>query len=243
MTEPDGGSRNAVRRPAPTGLWARTGWAALLVSAVARAGLFLLAGLLLWSVAPVAAGWSSSVVMSNSMAPRLLAGDVVLVRPIDPGQLRTGQVLLVDDPDRTGRLRLHRLDGIDPATGILTLKGDANSRADSTPVRPEAVHGIAALRVPWVGTPMLWLQEGHLRLVAWTAIALAGLVAGVFHYRPEPLPALPGSSRTAETIGAPAAESDAEPAAGLPSDATAGAGEDSTPDDAGRPLSSAVPPR
>jgi signal peptidase len=146
----------------------------------------LLAGLLLWSVVPVVAGWSSTVVMSNSMAPRLFTGDVVLVRPVAPDELQLGQILLVDDPDHAGRLRLHRLTGIDAGTGTLTLKGDANERADSSPVRTDAVHGVAALRVPWVGSPMVWLEERRIRLLAGTAAALTALAAGLRFYRPVP---------------------------------------------------------
>ena len=192
-------SRNAPGRPARPPVRARAGWGALLVSTASRGALLLLAGLLLWSVAPAAAGWTSSVVMSNSMAPRLLAGDVVLVRPVPPEELQLGQVLLVDDPDQAGRLRLHRLTGMDAATGALTLKGDANERADSTTVRSDAVHGVAALRVPWVGSPLVWLQEGRVQPVAATAAALTALAAGLWCYRPlvtAGSPSRPGTSST-----------------------------------------------
>ena len=183
-TRPLARSRNAVRRPAPAGVRARAGWGAFLLSFGARAGLALLVGMLLWSVVPAAAGWSSSVVMSNSMAPRLLAGDVVLVRPVDPHQLRVGQILLVDDTDHPERLRLHRLTAIEPGTGMLTLKGDANQRADSAPVPTGAVHGVAALRVPWIGSPLVWVQEGRRQLLTGAATVLAGLAVGAWCYRP-----------------------------------------------------------
>ena len=191
-------SRNAVWRPARSSVEARAGWGALLVSVTARAALLLLVGLLLWSVAPVAAGWSSTVVMSNSMAPRLFAGDVVLIRPVTPDQLAPGQILLADDPDHVGRLRLHRLTGMDKGNGELTLKGDANARADSTTVETEAVHGVAALRVPWVGSPLVWLQEGRIRLLAGAVITFTAVAAGVWCYRPAP--------------GAPSAQGPASPA-------------------------------
>jgi signal peptidase len=170
------------------------------VSSTARGAILLLVGLLLWTVAPVAAGWSSTVVMSNSMAPGVLAGDVLLVRPVAPTELRPGQILLVDDPDRAGRLRLHRLTRVDPATGALTLKGDANERADSTTVQTDAVHGVAALRVPWVGSPLVWLQEGRVRLLAALAAALTALAAGISCYRPPPAgPHFPTRRRTSTT--------------------------------------------
>lgn len=212
-------SRTAAGRPARTAVEARAGWAALLVSATARGALLLLAGLLLWSVAPVAAGWSSTVVMSNSMAPRLLAGDVTLVRPVAPDELRLGQVLLVDDPDRPGRLRLHRLTAMDTGTGDLTLKGDANARADATTVHTDAVHGVAALRVPWVGSPLVWLEQGRLRLVAVTAAALAALAAGLWCYRPLPVPDSAPRHRTPATTRTRTSEPSAAPAPLARSDA------------------------
>jgi signal peptidase len=73
-------------------------------------------------------------------------------------------VLLVDDPDFAGRLRLHRLTAI--RGGALILRGDANAQVDSTPVAPSAVHGQAFLRIPLVGYPLLWLRTGRLDLVA-----------------------------------------------------------------------------
>ncbi|WP_091111455.1 S24/S26 family peptidase [Geodermatophilus dictyosporus] len=103
----------------------------------ARGLLGTLAGLLLWSVVPVAAGRESSVVVSSSMTPTLAVGDVVLARPVADGDLTPGQILLVDDPDHAGRLRLHRL--VEVTDGGLVLRGDANARADSTPVDRSAV--------------------------------------------------------------------------------------------------------
>ena len=196
-------SRNAEWRPARSCVDVRAGWGALFVSITARGALLLLVGLLLWSVAPVAAGWSSTVVMSNSMAPRLFAGDVVLIRPVTPDQLAPGQILLADDPDHVGRLRLHRLTDMDKATGELTLKGDANARADSTTVETEAVHGVAALRVPWVGSPLVWLQEGRIRLLAGAVMAFTAVAAGVWCYRPAPggAPSAQGPARPARRRG------------------------------------------
>jgi signal peptidase len=120
---------DAVVAPPRTGF--RGGWTAFFVTAAARGFLVMLVGLLLWSVLPVVGEWQSTVVMSGSMTPRVLPGDVILVRPIPPDQMRAGQILLVEDPDRAGRLRLHRLVEISD-DGRLVLKGDANPADDST---------------------------------------------------------------------------------------------------------------
>jgi len=162
--------------------WRRTR-SALLVSAAARTLLGVLVLLLLASVAPALAGWETTVVMSGSMAPTISPGDVAVVRPVDTADLRPGQLLLVDDPDTPGRLRLHRLVAVQP--GGLQLKGDANPTADSALVAPGAVHGVGALRLPALGRPVLWAAEGRWQPLAVTGAVLALVVAAAGAHRPD----------------------------------------------------------
>lgn len=178
------GDGRAAEHPS-AGAAFRSGWGALLVTVLSRAVLSLLSGLLLWSVVPVLAGWESSVVMSGSMEPRISAGDVVLVRPAEVRDLTPGLVLLADDPDHPGRLRLHRLAEVDADTGALTLQGDANPEPDSTPVQPEAVHGIATLLVPRLGHPSVWLAEDRTWPLVATGIVLVAATAGAMAFTPE----------------------------------------------------------
>ncbi len=139
---------------------------------VARVLLATFAAMLFWAAAPAAAGWSVTTVMTGSMEPRIHPGDVVVARPVSAAELTVGQVLLVDDPDHAGRLRLHRLVSATPG-GLLVLRGDANQADDSSPVPVSAVHGVGFIMVPLVGTPVLWAAEGlRTNLVA----LLAGLV-------------------------------------------------------------------
>ena len=147
---------------------------ALVVSSLARTLLGALALLVLVSVVPAVAGWQATVVTSGSMAPAVQPGDVTLVRPVDPADLRPGQVLLVDDPDVPGGLRLHRLAAIED--GGLRLKGDANPTADGSLVSPTAVHGVGALRLPDLGLPALWASQGRWLPLSGTVLVLAVLV-------------------------------------------------------------------
>lgn len=152
-----------------------TTWWRLGVASVARVLLLSWACLLLWAVVPLLLGWTSTTVMSGSMEPRIQVGDVVASSPTTAENARPGQVLLVDDPDHEGRLRLHRLVRTDPDGGLV-LRGDANAAADSTPVRPEAVHALGRLRIPVVGTPVVWFHErrwGRLVLLTLGAVAAA----------------------------------------------------------------------
>ncbi|GAB3424863.1 LamG-like jellyroll fold domain-containing protein [Flindersiella endophytica] len=147
----------------------RTAHAVLAV--LARGLLICAGGLVLWSTAPAAFGWQPTVVMSGSMRPALAPGDVVLTRPVAVDQLRPGRVVLADDPDHPGRLRLHRLSRIEP-DGALRLRGDANQAADSTPVRQAAVHGVGALRVPRIASPVVWVREHRYGTLAGTMLGL-----------------------------------------------------------------------
>ena len=151
----------------------RRAWAALIGAALARAILLAAASLLIWGAVPALWGWLPTTVSSDSMAPGIRAGDVVISMPVDANDLHLGQVLLVADPDHEGRQRLHRLVGT-TASGELVLRGDANQQDDSTPVQPADVSGVGVLRVPWVGLPGLWLREGD---VVPIAVAATGLLA------------------------------------------------------------------
>jgi len=187
-------AESPVRRSA----W-RAGWSALLIGSAARGMLALLAGLLLASLVPALAGWHPSVVMTGSMQPSLRPGDVVIARPAQPRQLRPGQVLLVTDPDQPGRLRLHRLVRFTD-DGSLILRGDANPAEDSSPVPPAGMHGVAVLRVPGVGLPMLWARQDRYLPLGMAAMLLGTLLGLAGAYRPAesqpPRPKPPAQARS-----------------------------------------------
>jgi hypothetical protein len=153
----------------------------LIVTVLARISLFVLAGCLFWSSVPVLWGWKSTTIMSDSMAPTVRAGDIVVAMPVqDPASL-TGRVLLFDDPDHPGRLRLHRLVTETPS-GQLITRGDANGADDSTPIDPEAVHGVAVLRAPGLGLPFVWARDGRWELILATVVVV--LAVGALAFRP-----------------------------------------------------------
>lgn len=148
----------------------------LLLAGLARTALVTVGGLLVWTLLPVVLGWQPSVVMSGSMEPRVSAGDVVVTRSVPADELRPGQVLLVDDPAVHGQRLLHRYERT-TADGDLVLRGDANADVDSTPVDPDAVHGVGTLCIPWVGQPAVWAANGRYLPVALTVLGLLALLA------------------------------------------------------------------
>lgn len=158
------------------------GWVSLIVTAACRGLLVMIASMALWAVLPAALSWHVTVVMSGSMEPALRPGDVVASRPIAGSAVRPGQVVLVDDPDHQGRLRLHRLAKV-TNDGELILRGDANRADDSTPVRRNAVHGVGSLRVPFIGAPAYWLRTHQLAPLLPTTIAVALIALGAIGRR------------------------------------------------------------
>ncbi|GGL05199.1 signal peptidase [Curtobacterium luteum] len=144
-------------------------WGRVVVATAARAVVAGLLGLALWAAAPALIGWQPTTVMTGSMAPRLAPGDVVVSRPVPPDEVRPGRILLADDPDVSGHLRMHRFVEEGPGGSIVT-KGDANPQADSTPLERSAVHGVAFLRIPFIAAPVTWLHDGD-----WVRLVLLGL--------------------------------------------------------------------
>jgi signal peptidase I len=177
-------------RPAPD--W-RSSRAALTVTMTSRGVLATLLLLVLVSVLPVLVGWQSTVVLSGSMRPELSPGDVAIVRPVPTADLQPGQVLLVDDPDVPGRLRMHRL--VEFEAGGLRLRGDANPAADNSLVDPSAVHGVGTVRLPMMGLPAVWADAGRTAPLVGTSVALVFLIGLGGLYRRADAPPGSGSSR------------------------------------------------
>ena len=123
-----------------------------------------IAGLLFWAAAPTALGWRAALITSGSMEPGIRAGDLVMLVPIDADAVSRsslkGAVVQVNNPVRPGQLLVHRVVGKDPK-GALITKGDANANRDYAPVQPSQVLGVARIRVPFVGLPVLWVQNGQ----------------------------------------------------------------------------------
>ena len=151
----------------------RSSWLALWVCSTYVYGV---AWLLAAVVAPTLIGWQPAVLVSGSMSPAMLPGDVVLFAPPDSQDLTSGDVIAFDDSARSGRLTTHRIveEALDGA-GYRT-KGDANRDPDSTPVPRDAVRGVGRLIVPGVGLPLHWAQTGRMPLfVAWLAATVLAL--------------------------------------------------------------------
>ena len=143
-------------------------------------------------------GWESVAITSESMAPSIETGDVVVAAPRDGEGLDPGMVVVFRDPARSG-LITHRIISVDQ-DGRYVTRGDASHEPDSTPLPPENVVGVGRLLVPLAGYPTVWWLTGR-----WFHIlaALAGLFASVWMarwaFRPDPRAAGPRRARQAGT--------------------------------------------
>ncbi|MCU0115523.1 MULTISPECIES: S24/S26 family peptidase [Curtobacterium] len=151
-------------------------WGRVVVASLARGVVATLLGLALWAAAPALIGWQPTTVMTGSMEPRIVPGDVVVSRPVGSGEIAMGKVLLADDPDQADHMRMHRYVQ-DGSRGTMVTKGDANPQQDSTPIERSAVHGIAFLRIPFIGAPIRWISAGEWGLVAMLALGLTAVLA------------------------------------------------------------------
>ncbi|WP_433444069.1 signal peptidase I [Nonomuraea sp. CA-141351] len=141
--------------------------------AAARAALGVLIGLLTWSQLPaLLPAWQAAVILTGSMGPRIMAGDVVVYQDVPMNTLRPGQVVLVRDPAHPAQLLSHRVHKLLPNGHIIT-SGDANRTPDSTSTPPQNVLGLGRLHVPWIGLPVLWWHRAWYWTMALAALGLA----------------------------------------------------------------------
>jgi signal peptidase len=136
---------------------------------------FLVATAFISRALPLLAGWEASAVMSGSMAPAIQPGDLVAFTPYRGPVLAPGTIVSFEDPARPGTVTTHRIVEVRD-DGSYVTKGDANPTADSTPVTPEMIRGVARMVYPKAALPMYWWatqQYGPLAaLILVTALAM-----------------------------------------------------------------------
>ncbi|MEV4109457.1 signal peptidase I [Nonomuraea sp. NPDC049695] len=141
----------------------------------ARAALGVLIGLLTWSQLPaLLPAWQAAVILTGSMGPRIMPGDVVVYQHVPVHTLKPGQVVLVRDHSQPTQLLTHRVHKM-LANGHILTSGDANLTPDSTSTPPEQVLGLGRIHVPWIGLPVLWWYRARYWTMALGALGLAVL--------------------------------------------------------------------
>lgn len=146
-------------------------WCAFALVLTGRTYRALLLTLVVVATLPAAGTWSSFVVRTGSMEPSIHVGDVVIAQPFGADEkMPVGRVMIFRAPPGSGagsQLRVHR---VVEALGhdTYTTAGDANPTPDAAPVPRANFRSRAIIRVPYVGRPLVWLDDGQYgRLLAW----------------------------------------------------------------------------
>ena len=109
------------------------------------------------------------------MTPTYSVGSMLVVKSVDPSDVRVGMPLSFVKPDE-GIIETHRVVQVLHDTHGLSFRtqGDANSTPDPDPVPASAVRGSVKWSVPHAGEIMLWLRwpRGFLVLVVTPLAAL-----------------------------------------------------------------------
>jgi len=121
-------------------------------------------------------GWQVNAVLSGSMEPAVHTGDMIITRPVAPGQVTVGEIVLFR-PARGGSFVAHRVVEImhGPTLQFIT-KGDVNNDADPTPVSTDELAGVLFLRIPYLYY-LFTLIRTPLGLLVTIGIPAATLVA------------------------------------------------------------------
>ncbi len=112
-------------------------------------------------VPSVAFGYRPIAVVSGSMGPGISVGDLVLYERHGLSGIEEGNIIVFDDPTIDGGTIVHRVVDIDPETGWLRTKGDANANDDSGWVTEDDIKGVGRILIPFAGIPAVWVQTGR----------------------------------------------------------------------------------
>lgn len=144
----------------------------------AAISLLVLIGLVLAGTVPSLFGYESLVVYSGSMEPALGVGDLAVIAPARPDELKEGDVITYRPSHNPNLLVTHRLVGIgldDQGRFLFQTKGDANNIVDQVAVRPQSVIGRVAYSIPKLGYLVDFAKrpEGRVALIAIPGLLLA----------------------------------------------------------------------
>ena len=140
--------RRAAAKPKSRGLlyYIGVGLSAGLLAFVVLIGVIVI-------IVPAATGSTPMTVLTGSMEPTYPPGTLIIVKPIDPQEIRIGDPITYQIESGKAAVVTHRVTAISHTDGelVFTTKGDANSAADAAPVQPVQVKGKVWYAVPWIG--------------------------------------------------------------------------------------------
>ncbi len=102
-----------------------------------------------------------NIVQGNSMSPYIEDRDAVLAMPVDPEEIRRGDVVIFPDPEQEDYSIVHRVVSLEEREGRLyaITKGDANPVPDPQPVPVNRISGKVRLVIPMGGAFLEFLRS------------------------------------------------------------------------------------
>jgi signal peptidase len=128
---------------------------------------------------PSVGGYLPLIVLTDSMYPNIVSGDLILCRETDPKSVQVGDIISFIDPsgDGTGVVS-HRVTSIVREGGAIAFRtqGDANNREDDALVPAENLVGVYRIRIAGAGRLVMFLQTpaGRFLSVVLPVMLLAG---------------------------------------------------------------------
>jgi len=102
-------------------------------------------------------GYKPFIVLSGSMEPEIMPGDLIITKKIDPKDIKVGDVITFREGETTAVS--HRVTEISTEDGLsFHTKGDANIGSDRGAVSPESIEGKYIMRIAKLGNVALFLQ-------------------------------------------------------------------------------------
>jgi signal peptidase I len=130
---------------------------------------------ILLAVSPIT-GLRFDAILSGSMSPSMDVGDLVVVAPQSPDDLKVGDVIVFQSPIGNG-LICHRIIAITQEDGSLVFhtKGDNNEDPDPFTLQSNSIVGKVQVCIPAMGYVVQWLR-GPFGLLAIIALGAAALL-------------------------------------------------------------------
>jgi hypothetical protein len=130
--------------------------------------------------------WRFAVVQGDAMQPALLAGDVVVLRPVSADQLHPGQVLDLPAPGSGSTDALRRIESVRAATGHLVVRTDVDTAMGTNPALQEtslptiSTAWVASKRIPLGATGLgKVIADPRLRSLSLETVGAAAILAAV----------------------------------------------------------------
>ncbi|MGP6204992.1 signal peptidase I [Microbacterium sp.] len=136
-------------------------------------------------VVPAVFGATAYTITGRSMEPALPVGTLIVTRPVDPAEIRTGDIITFQLESGQAEVATHRVIGAQSTadgTAAFVTRGDANDVADSTPVIADQIRGRLWYSVPLVGW-VNYVLTGPVRAVMLplAVAALCGYAVWMFY--------------------------------------------------------------